>query len=88
MTHRGAFSTGPSERGLPLVLPGGRKLTSIKRIAMAENSPCRSIASASSPTTLGDLLIDAAQRGHITHKDVEVKRVDGTLVGTASGTEE
>jgi hypothetical protein len=38
--------------------------------------------------TLRDLLIDAAQRGHITHKDVEVKRVDGTLVGTVSGTEE
>jgi len=38
--------------------------------------------------TLRDLLIDAAQRGHITHKDVEVKRVDGTLIGTATVKEE
>lgn len=38
--------------------------------------------------TLRDLLIEAAQRGRTTHKDVEVKRVDGTLVGTASAEEE
>jgi uncharacterized protein DUF6894 len=38
--------------------------------------------------TLRDLLVEAAQRGRTTHKDVQVKRVDGSLVGTASAKEE
>lgn len=38
--------------------------------------------------TLRDLLVEAAHRGRTTHKDVQVKRVDGTLVGTASAEEE
>jgi hypothetical protein len=38
--------------------------------------------------TLRDLLIDAAQRGRTTHKNIEVKRLDGTPVGNATAKQE